>query len=110
MNRNLRKNTISHLSNRRKRKTLKFSLKRIGIILVVMVGMYIIIGGDSGILRINSLKKEKKQLELQIKGINNKQEALKKKKERLKNDLNAIEKVAREELGMIKDNEIIFRY
>ena len=102
--------SISTLPQRRSKKTLKFSLIRLFLLLLLFVAIYIIIGGEAGVISIRASQKEKKNLELEIKGLNRQYEQLEKEKGLLEGDLGYMEKIARERLGMIKENEILFRF
>lgn len=98
------------LSERKARKSLKFSLIRLFFIFIFLAAAYTLIGGDSGYIRINSLKKEKQRLIQEIQNLEARQEEMKREKIKLKDDLDYVEKVARERLGMIKENELLFRF
>lgn len=68
-----------------------------------------IIFGESGLADLSILKREKDRIVQKNEKIN--QENLSKYREidRLKHDLNYLEKVARDELGMIKEGEVIIK-
>lgn len=64
---------------------------------------YLFLGGDYGLLRIVSLKKEIAHVEQQISVLRAKKAALKRECELLQGDASTIERVARDRLGMTKD-------
>jgi cell division protein FtsB len=68
-----------------------------------------IIFGESGLADLNILKREKNAIEEKNEAIT--QENLTKYREidRLKHDLKYVEKVARDELGMIREGEVIIK-
>ena len=71
--------------------------------------VYIFLFGDYGAYRIWKQKKEIAQLQQTIEALHLKQHELEEVTERLKNDPEYLEKVAREEYGMIKEGEIIYK-
>ena len=86
-----------------KRKVLAALL--IGIILLVW---YFIFFGEKGVLKIIRLKRERDRI---ISDINSMQEENKRLQEeiiRLREDSRYLESVARRDLGLIKENEILF--
>ncbi len=84
-------------------------------ILIFLVVLLFILGsltffGEKGILNLLRLRKEV----VRIKEINSKLEEenqkLKEEVKRLQNDKRYIEEIARKELGMVKEREIIYRF
>lgn len=70
---------------------------------------YIFVFGDYGGYRIWKQKREIAQLEGTIRHLRFEQEQLKKEVDLLRNDPEYIEKIAREDYGMIKEGEIIYK-
>ncbi len=100
---------------KRKRKTAlsatrKKKLLRIAVCVIVLTALWVVFAPGRGVLflhqqnkRLAELKAEQKRLSLE----NNKME---RDIQQLQNSKEYLEKVAREEHGMVKDNEIIFNF
>lgn len=71
--------------------------------------VYIFMFGDYGAYRIWKQKREIAQLERTIHSLHLEQEKLKREVKLLQNDPEYIEKIAREEYGMIKEGEILYK-
>ncbi|MFQ5905040.1 MAG: septum formation initiator family protein [bacterium] len=71
---------------------------------------YLFVGGDYGLLKVISLKRQEIELRSKLLGVRARKEVLLKETKRLKNDLGTIEKIAREELGMIGEGEIRYQF
>jgi cell division protein FtsB len=71
---------------------------------------YLFLGGDYGLIQVISLKKHELELQSKLLKVKAKRELLLKETERLKNDLGTIEKIAREELGMIGEGETRYQF
>lgn len=84
--------------------------RRLLILAVLFLVFYLYFFGDYGFFRLLSLKKEKDDLILEIKKLQAQNMELEIKKEKLKNDLFYIEKIARERHGMAKEDEIIYKF
>jgi len=66
--------------------------------------------GDRGLMKALSLKKELKEIEGNNQELREGNDTLKDYIYLLKNDEKYIEKVAREELGLVKDEELIYLF
>jgi cell division protein FtsB len=66
--------------------------------------------GDKGILRTFQSSREKEVLEKEIKRIEEANAALRDEIEALRSDRRYIEDIARRELGMVKQDEIIYQF
>ena len=89
-----------------KKGRLKVILCLVGLVLLG----YLYLAGDFGFIRIFSLLREKKNLEMEIKKIEAKVIDLKVEKRKLVTDLNYIERVARQRYGMAKKGEKIYKF
>ena len=78
-------------------------------ILVLFNLLLIIIFGDNGLVDLNLLKKEKERLVEKNREIIRENLSLYREIERLKNDPEFIESVARKELGVIGKDEVILK-
>jgi cell division protein FtsB len=76
---------------------------------VFAVIVYIFVFGDYGAYRIWKQKKELAQLRQTIQVLRQKQEQLKRDVDLLRNDPESIEKIAREEYGMIREGELLYK-
>ena len=78
--------------------------------LILVNLLLVIIFGDNGWVDYQLLKNEKDRLSVRIEDLNRENLALYREIDRLKNDLKYIENVARQELGVIGENEVIFKF
>jgi cell division protein FtsB len=89
--------------NTKQKVILSFSILALFLLLLQ------IIFGDKGFIDLNNLKKESNCLMEKNEGISQKNLSLYREIERLENDPEFIESVARHELGMIGKDEVIFK-
>ena len=81
-----------------------------GIIFLLCVTLLIIfIFGDHGLFQLYKLKRERKQVQIHITQLRENREKLIAEKNRLENDLDYIEKLARERFKMAKTGEKVFK-
>ena len=81
-----------------------------GILLLIGVTLLIVfIFGDHGIFQLYKLKRERAEVQTHITLLRKEREQLKSEKSRLENDLDYIEKLARERFRMAKPGEKVFR-
>ncbi|MGB2705764.1 MAG: septum formation initiator family protein [Candidatus Omnitrophota bacterium] len=73
-----------------------------GLLLLVLIFL-------PGFSKLRELKKQNRNLERRIELLTKANEELKKERERLENDPSYIEKIAREKLGMTRQDEIILK-
>lgn len=99
----LRKQVASELKKRR------FVFCTIMFLILIYIGMSFTMG-DSGLLKYLELKDRKARLEEEIKEIESKNARLKSELRLLKEDPFYIEKHAREDFGMARPDEYIFKY
>ena len=86
------------------KKLVRVSLGLIGTLMVLTF-----IFGDHGILQLYKLKKEKAKIQNHIIKLREEKEELVLEKHRLENDLDYIEKLAREKYRMAKPGEKVFK-
>ena len=79
------------------------------IFLLVAVLLIIFVFGDHGLLQLHKLKKEKAKIQIHISQLRENRKILMVEKDRLENDLNYIEKIAREKYRMAKPGEKVFK-
>lgn len=75
----------------------------------LLVLVYFFLFGDYGVQRIRKQRQEIVRLEQTVERLQQEQEELKKTIELLKTDPEYIEKIAREEYGLVKEGEIIYK-
>ena len=81
-----------------------------GVLLLIGVTLLIIfIFGDHGIFQLYKLKREREEVQAHITLLRKEREQLKSEKARLENDLDYIEKLARERFRMAKPGEKVFK-
>ena len=68
------------------------------------------LGGPHSLIRIYSLRKYRDHIKEDILDLANKNKLLRQKIKELRNDPEPIYQIAREELGLVKPGEIIYRY
>jgi cell division protein FtsB len=83
-------------------------LLSISILFLIALFFFIIVS-DHGLIDLRSLKQEKAKLVLENRRLNQENLAISVEIERLKHDPAYIENIARHELGMIGENEIILK-
>ena len=86
------------------KKLVRGSLGLIGVLMVLTF-----IFGDHGLLQLYKLKKEKSKIQNHITNHREEKEKLKSEKHRLENDIDYIEKLAREKYRMAKPGEKVFK-
>ena len=99
-----RKKILQKQIDETQKKLVKVSLGLIGAFMVLTF-----IFGDHGILQLYKLKKEKEKIQNHITELREEKEELVLEKHRLENDLNYIEKLAREKYRMAKPGEKVFK-
>ena len=80
--------------------------------LVFLIGLSLVIVfvfGDHGLLKLYKIKNERKLIQIKIANLRAERETLKNEKNKIENDLNYIEKIAREKYKMVKPGEKIFK-
>ena len=83
-------------------------------ILLFIVGFLLILGlltffGEKGILRMMHLQKELAKIQEDNRQIETENQKLKEEVRRLKVEKRVIEEIARKELGMVKEGEVIYQ-
>ena len=92
---------------RKKKKTIFY--KRILISMFFLLGIILFVFNDMGLIKYFQLKKQNQKLIEDINIVRNERKKLSKKIGKLENDLEYIEKIAREEFRMAKEGEKVFR-
>ncbi len=97
---------------RRTKNTFSFTQKAAWVVFIIIILFVIIISlaGDNGVLELYRRKLIYQHLEDEISKLLQENERLKKEIILLKEDLFTIEKIAREELGLVKPGEIVYLF
>jgi len=85
----------------------KTIMKNILIVALILAVGYMFI---SEISQLSTLRKENERIRIKVDQLKVANKELRKKIEAIKNDERYIEKLAREELGMIKEGEKVYRF
>ena len=64
--------------------------------------------GERGLMNVLSMRQELQKIQESNKIVHQENESLKEYSYLLKNDINVIEKIAREELGLLKSGEVVY--
>ena len=81
-----------------------------GIVSLIFFSFAIVfIFGDHGLLKLYNVKNERKIIQKKISQLREEKEILKNEKSKIENDLDYIEKIAREKYKMVKPGEKIFK-
>ncbi len=81
-----------------------------GVLLVFLFLAVVTFFGDKGILHLMHLKKELSRIKAVNVKVDEENRKLKEEVSRLQHDRRYIEEIARKELGMVKDGEIIYHF
>jgi cell division protein FtsL len=90
-------------------KKLKEKVQFLLLIFFIFLIAYWTIFGDNGILKLRKIEQENDKVKAASEKIKAENERLKKEIKLLQEDRKYVEKVAREELGMTRKDEIIFK-
>jgi len=90
-------------------KKLKGKIQFLLVVIVILFITYLTIFGENGILKIRKIKQETEKVKVTGEKIKGDNERIKKEIKLLQEDERYVGKVAREELGMSRKDEIIFK-
>jgi cell division protein FtsB len=79
-----------------------------GLLLVAAVSLGWLMVGEKGLLELRRLKAESAEMERGNAGLRRVNQGLSARAAQLKNDPEAIERLARERLGMVKEGEVVY--
>jgi len=83
-------------------------MRKLLLFLLLVLLLYIFIGGDYGLYRIYHLRRRTRELEAENAKLLEEHKRLVEERRKLEGDLGYIEKLAREKYGMIKKGEIVY--
>ena len=78
-----------------------------GFILFIL---FFTVFGERGLLRIYHLNKDRHELQKKAEGLKSENERLKREIEALKGDRRFLESIARRDFGLVRPNEVIYRF
>lgn len=78
------------------------------VLLTLLLGFALF--GDNGVLRLIKAYHQKQHLQLQVEQLEQENRRLQAEIEALKKDPKAIERLARQELGMVREDEIVYQF
>ncbi|RJP86567.1 MAG: septum formation initiator family protein [Desulfobacteraceae bacterium] len=78
--------------------------------MIIIIFFFLVIQGDNGWNELNAMKQEVQTLKAQNETLSRKNMELQQKVNRLKNDPEFLEDVARQELNVIAKDEIVFKF
>ena len=101
----------------RKPRTLRFAesprkakFKKIIYVLAIIAVAYIFLSGDRGLLKLMKLKQERAQIRKEISALGMEIARKQKEKDTLEKDMGMIEDLARKELGLVKKDEVVYKF
>jgi cell division protein FtsB len=77
---------------------------------VILFILYFTVFGERGLLRIHHLSVEKEEIQNRVLTLQTENEQLKREIEALKTDRRYLESIARKDLGLVRQNEIIYQF
>jgi len=87
--------------------------RRVVLILSIVGALYLAVPlllGDMGILKYFEMLETRRQISAAIEKLTAENQMLKKEVDALRSDSIVIEKIAREQLGLVKDGEVIYQF
>ncbi len=83
--------------------------------LILMISLFVALGlltffGEKGVLRLLRLQKELEEIKRRNQKIEEENQKLREEVKRLQSDKRYIEEIARKELGLVKEDEIIYQF
>jgi len=103
------------MQNRRKGTQAKIEKKTrsfwLGLLLFVNIALLLsLFFGEMGVLNARHLKQVHASLRSEVDDIQHKNETLRHEKNALQSDMGAIERLARKELGFVKQGELVYQF
>jgi cell division protein FtsB len=101
-----RRGETVHVTKSRRRRIIAISVAAAALLAVLV---YIFVFSRHGYLRRRELARDNEQLSAEVEELRHENELLREELERL-DDPEAVEKIAREELGLVKEGETVYRF
>jgi len=77
---------------------------------IAVIGVPVMILSPEGLPRLRALEKELAEVEAENREIRRQLEQLRREVEQLRNDPAAVERIARDELGLVRQTEVVFQF
>lgn len=82
----------------------------LAILVVAVIGAPVMIFSPEGLPRLRGLERELAQVEEETAELGREIEALRGRVQRLRDDPTAVERIARDNLGMLRQTEVVFQF
>ncbi|WP_338046149.1 septum formation initiator family protein [Polyangium spumosum] len=82
----------------------------VGILVVAVIGVPVMILSPEGLPRLRGLERELEQVEEESAELRREIDALRGRVERLRDDPTAVERIARDNLGLVRQTEVVFQF
>ena len=82
----------------------------ISILVVALVGAPVLIFSPEGLPRLRGLERELASVDEENKRLEREIEELRGRVERLRDDPTAVERIARDDLGLVRQSEVVFQF
>jgi cell division protein FtsB len=82
----------------------------LGILALAVIAVPILVFSPAGLGRLANLRRERAEAELEIARMNQQIRQLRAEVQRMKHDPAAVERVARDELGLVRQTELVFQF
>jgi cell division protein FtsB len=82
----------------------------LAILVVAVIGAPVMIFSPEGLPRLRGLERELTQVEEETAELGREIEALRGRVQRLRDDPTAVERIARDNLGMLRQTEVVFQF
>lgn len=89
-----------------------FAPRRLPLIPIILIAILLgfALFGDRGVLRALQFSRQKSALEAQVRQLEEENSGLRRDIEALRSDRRTIEGIARRELGMVKEDELVYQF
>lgn len=82
----------------------------IGILLLALIGAPVLIFSPEGLPRLRGLERELSGVEEENRALEREAGELRGRVDRLRDDPSAVEEIARDDLGMVRQSEVVFQF
>jgi cell division protein FtsB len=82
----------------------------LGILVVALISVPVMMFSPSGVGRLATLREERARAELEVSRLSQQIRELRAEVQRIKQDTAAVERVARDELGLVRQTEVVFQF
>ena len=79
-------------------------------ILIVLLILGVAMFGEKGVMRLVKLMRERENLSAEVKQLKEENERLNKEIQALRSDHKYLEQLARKELGMVREDEVVYQF